>query len=234
MGISILDLVVRRLREAHFTADAAYPGQKFPPLTGTVAAVHISRVDRAELTVTLEVNILCPAAMGGAQCELEALRATEVLRWLGAQCVQNGCRYDGVAQVYAVQVLATFTAVTGAEDYRIGPGFYVYVSDLRLPFVTGFSAEETLMAENQYAMGEEKPVGICRGHKGWKLELEELIPPGSEEAPEPAPDFELKVITDVKTEIYAHCDWTSVHRKFTREGLRRIRRGFAPDRRVLP
>lgn len=233
MGISILDLVVSSLREAKFTADVAYPGQKFPPLTGTVAAVHISRVDRAGLTVTLEVNILCPAATGGAQCELEALRATEVLRWLGANCIQNGCKYDGVAQVYAVAVMATFTAVTGAEEYQIGPGFYIYVDDRRQPFATGFSSEETLMAEIQYAMGEEKPVGIRRGKKGWTLELEEMIPTGSEEAPEPEPDFELKVITDVKTEIFSHCDWVSVSRKFTKEGLRRVRKGFATDRRVL-
>lgn len=233
MGISILELVVRRLREENFTADAAYPGQKFPPLTGPVAAVHIDRVDRAALTVTVEVNILCPAAMGGAACELEALRATEVLRWLGAVCVQNGCRYDGVAQVYAVPVLATFTAVTGAEEYRIGPGFYVYVNELRLPFVTGFSAEEERIAEPQYAMGEQSPVGIRREKGKWLLELEELIPSGDTEAAEPEPNFEVKVITDVKTEIYSGCDWTSVSRRFTREGLRRIRKGFALDRRVL-
>lgn len=233
MGISILELVINRLREEQFTADVAYPGQKFPPLTGPVAAVHIDKVDRASLTVTLEVNILCPASMGGTQCELEALRATEILRWLGAVCVQNGCIYDGVAQVYAVAVTATFTAVTEAESYRIGPGFYVYINDFRHPFVTGFSAREDLVAEQHFAMGEKAPVGILREQGQWQLELEELIPAGSEEAAEPTPDFELKVITDVKTEIYSHCDWTSVSRTFTRDGLRRIRKGFALHRRVL-
>ncbi|MDO5399415.1 MAG: hypothetical protein Q4F17_00350 [Eubacteriales bacterium] len=233
MGISILELVISRLRQENFQAAAAYPGQKFPPLTGPVAAVHIDRVDRSSLTVTVEVSVLCPAAMGGAECELEALRATEVLRWLGAECVQNGCIYDGVAQVYAVSVMATFTAVTGADSYQIGPGFYIYINDYRHTFVTGFSARQELVAEPQLAMGERAPVGIRREPGQWLLELEELIPAGSQEAAEPEADFEIKVITDVKTEIYSHCDWTSVSRTFTRDGLRRVRKGFALDRRVL-
>ena len=40
MGISILELVLRRLREAKFTADVAFPGQKFPQITKPVAAVQ--------------------------------------------------------------------------------------------------------------------------------------------------------------------------------------------------
>ena len=99
MGISILELVLRRLREENFQADVAYPGQKYPLITQPVAAVHIEKVDRANLTVTVEVNIICPAALGGTTCETEALRATEVLRWAGAVCVQNGCVFDGVSRV---------------------------------------------------------------------------------------------------------------------------------------
>ena len=56
MGISILELVLRRLREAKFTADVAFPGQKFPQITKPVAAVHIEKVDRANMTVTVEGN----------------------------------------------------------------------------------------------------------------------------------------------------------------------------------
>ena len=99
MGISILELVLRKLRQARFTADVAYPGQKFPEIKSTVAAVHIEKVDRANMTVTVEVNIISPADLGGTACEVEALRATDALRWAGAVCVQNGCTYDGVSQV---------------------------------------------------------------------------------------------------------------------------------------
>ena len=130
MGYSILELVLRRLREANFTADVAFPGQKYPRIDKTVATVHIEKVDRANLTVTVEVNIICPASMGGTACEVEALRATEILRWTGAVCVQNGCSYDGVAQVYVVPVLATFTGVTEADSCAIGPGFKVYINEI--------------------------------------------------------------------------------------------------------
>ena len=41
MGISILEQVLYRLRNEEFLADVAYPGQKFPQITKTVAAVHI-------------------------------------------------------------------------------------------------------------------------------------------------------------------------------------------------
>ena len=81
MGYSILELVLRRLRQANFNANVAFPGQMFPQITNTVAAVHIEKVDRANLTVTIEINIICPASMGGTACEVEALRATETLRW---------------------------------------------------------------------------------------------------------------------------------------------------------
>lgn len=233
MGISILELVIRRLREEEFTADAAYPGQTFPPITAPVAAVHIEKVDRAGLTVTVEVNILCPASLGGTACELEALRATEVLRQLGAVCIQNGCRYDGTAQVYAVPVLASFTAVTGAEECTIGPGFYVYINELRHPHVTGFSMEEAPLIREEFSMGQTAPEAVIREGSRWTIRMEELIPAGSTEDPEPEDGFQVKVITDAKVEFYDQCSWTSVKREYTREGLRRIRSGTARGRREV-
>ena len=227
MGYSILELVLRRLREESFVADIAYPGQKFPMITEPVAAVHIEKVDRANLTVTVEVNIICPAAMGGTVCEMEALRATEILRWAGAVCVQNGCSYDGVSQVYVVPVLATFTGITEAEDCSIGPGFKVYVNESRQPYAISFSEEEVPGFQAEYVMGESAPAGISPGSQLWHMVLEELIPVGSPETVEPKGAFQLKLVTDVKTEIYYHCRWTSVKREFTKEGLRRTRKGIA-------
>lgn len=227
MGISILELVLEKLREANFAADVAFPGQKFPRIEAPVAAVHIEKVDRASLTVTVEVNIICPAAMGGTACEVEALRATEILRWAGAVCVQNGCTYDGVSQVYVVAILATFTGFTEAEDCRLGPGFQAYINEVYQYFAVAFSEEEVSGCQAEYSMGESAPSGVSQGSILWNIELEELIPPGSPETAEPAGSFELKIVTDVKTEIYYHCRWTSVRREFTREGLRRIRKGIS-------
>lgn len=227
MGISILEQVLRILRQANFKADVAYPGQKFPQITGPVAAVHIEKVDRSSLTVTLEVSIICPAVMGGTACELEALRATEVLRWDGAVCIQNGCSYDGVSQVYAVSILATYTCITEEDSCTMGPGFSVYINSVRQYFAVGFAEEEQRGFEAEYAMGQTEPVGISQGSCLWHIRLEELIPAGSPETDEPEAAFQLKVVTKMKTEVYYHCRWTSVRREFTRDGLRRIRTGIA-------
>lgn len=227
MGISILELVLRRLRQENFTADVAYPGQKFPQITEPVAAVHIEKVDRSSLTVTVEVNIICPASMGGTACEVEALRATEVLRWAGAVCVQNGCTYDGVSQVYVVSILATFTCITEEDDCVLGPGFTVHINEVRQYYAVSFSEEERSGVQAEYVMGQSAPAGISQGSVLWYIQLEELIPAGSPETVEPEGTFQLKIETDVKTEVYYHCRWTSIKREFTREGLRRTRNGVS-------
>ena len=227
MGISILELVLRRLREEKFTADVAYPGQKYPQLSKTVASVHIEEVDRAKMTVTVEVNIICPASMGGTACELEALRATEVLRWARAVCVQKGCTYDGVAQVYVVTILATFTGVTDADNCTIWPGFYIYINDIRQNQAIRFEEEEVPDTKVEYVTGETVPAGFSRTGCIWHIQLEELIPSGTPEPVEPEGAFELRIETDRKTETYYHCMWTSIKREFTKDGLKRIRSGIS-------
>lgn len=232
MGISILEQVLRRLRNAEFQAEAAYPGQKFPQITETVAAVHIEKVDRANMTVTLEVNIISPASLGGTACELEALRATEVLQWDGAVCVQNGCTYDGSAQVYVVAVLATYTCVTEADSCTLGPGFQVYINDSFHPFAVAFSEEAEFSHTAEYEMGECDPMGISEGSCLWNITLEERILPGSPEAAEPAGAFELKVVREAGTETYYSCRWLSRRREMTSAGLKRVRRGIAMAKEV--
>lgn len=230
LGISILELVLRQLRQANFTADVAFPGQKFPRVTEPMAAVHIEKVDRAGMTVTVEVNIICPAALGGTACELEALRATEALQWAGAICVQNGCSYDGIAQVYVVQVLATFTGVAEADTFHRGPGFQVYINNIIQADAVQISAEETPGQQPEYVMGETLPADYYPGDSVWNLQMEELLLSGTPEPAEPEGDFTLKIVSMLKTEVYSGCRWNSVYREYTRDGLRRIRKGIARKR----
>lgn len=232
MGYSILELVLRRLREEGFTANVAYPGQMFPQITGTVAAVHIEKVDRANLSVTIEITMVCPASLGGTQCEMDALRATEVLRWSGAVCVQNGCTYDGVAQVYMVSILATYTGTTEKDDCVIWHGFYCYVNDRYHRYAVDFQTERTADTQVICGMGQGNVVGLHCGKELWQIRLEELIPTGSEEILEPEGEFQVEIISDQLTEIFQGCRWTSVHRQRTPLGLRRICKGYALSREV--
>ena len=233
MGISILELVLRELRAGGFTADVAYPGQKYPPITDTVAAVHIAEVDRANMTVTVEVTVICPAVLGGTVCETQALRATEVLRWAGAYCVQKGCDYDGMAQVYCVNILATFTCVTEADDCAMGPGFSVYVNDVPLEFVTAFSNEERRDVEGCYEIGEDFPVGLSTGRGRWEITIEEVIPAGSEEVTYASFANGVRVVkSNGETETFRDCMFTSIQREHTNRGLKRTWKGIAMARVV--
>lgn len=227
MAMSILDTVLMRLRQAKFKIGIAYPGQKYPTVTEPLATVHIQKVDQRELTVTVEVNIICPAAMGGTACELEALRATEILRLSQAVCVQNGCTYDGISQVYVVSVLATFVGTTEVRECMIWPGFGCLINGVDHIHVVRFHTEEDTGLEPVYAVGEKHPVAFSGKEGQYRFEIEELIPVGSTELPGSDEAFTVDVWTELKIEHWEQCRWLSVSREYTRQGLRRIRKGVA-------
>ena len=233
MGISILEMVLQQLRKANIKADLAFPGQQFPDITQTVAAVHLEKMDRPNLTVTVGVTLVGPASAGGTACELEALRAAEVLRQTGAKCVQNGCRFDGMAQVYLVELFAAFVGVTEADSYQIGPGFQVRIGQAKLSYVQSFEALLQQDYQAEYAMGEELPVGFSRKQDLWKITLRELVPAGTQEQQETASPFSLTVFRNGITEVYQNCRWTSVRREQSREGLLKIRTGIATQRKEV-
>jgi hypothetical protein len=81
-------------------------------------------------------------------------------------------------------------------------------------------------------MGVSGAVGIQPGKQLWQIRQEELIPAGSEELADPEGEFDVKVISDKLTETFRGCRWTSVQRQRNRQGLRRIRRGYALSREV--
>lgn len=232
MGISILELVVSRLKAAGFPAEIAYPGQKFPVITDTVATVHIENVDRPKLQVTVEVDVISPASMGGAACELQALRAVETLRGIRASCVQEGCVYNGISQVYMVPVLATFTGYAEEERYVEGPGFWCSIGLTDYPHAIRFAAKEGEICQAEGTAGEKTPAVFSEGKQLWELEMEELIPAWAKPPHDQTEEFTLQFQTDFKREIFKRCRWTSISREYTREGLRRIRKGIALEREV--
>lgn len=224
MGIAILELVLQKLREGGFRADLAYPGQRFSAITAPVAAVHIKKVERASQKVTVAVDVLVPAAMGGSGCEKEALGALEILHEAGADCVQDGCSYDPNAQVYRVTVQAVFIA--GGESAGEA-GARVYINGVEQIFTESVTAEKTAEHQPQYKFGSSAPVGIREGAWLWEISLEERIPVGAEETAEQPEPFALQIVMDGKTETYSGCRWSTVRREFSQTGLRRVRKGIA-------
>ncbi|EJX03418.1 hypothetical protein EVA_08475, partial [gut metagenome] len=120
--------------------------------------------------------------------------------------------------------------VTEETGCQIWPGLYVYVNETMQKFAVAFTEEVMTGAEAAYAMGEAAPVGIRQGQTVRKLYLEELIPAGSPEEPEPEGEFQLRLVSTLKTQRYLGCRWIRTRREFTQKGLRRIREGIALGR----
>lgn len=229
MGNVILQQVLTALKNGGFSVELAYPGRKMPQITGPVAAVHMARVDSAALTSTVSVTILSPGELGGAACEAEAMEAMELLLGCGAVCVQEGCVYDRVSQLYAVEIRAAFAGISQTEGIA-GTGFSVSINGVSHDRAVAFQSEETRDYTVEYVTTEPLPMANGTGMVQWSLRLEEQIPVGTEEPAEPSPGFSLVVTTDEKTEIYTGCQWTSVSREYSSQGLRRLRKGFALKR----
>lgn len=228
MGSMIPETVLGKLREAGFQADMAFPGGKGPVITDTVAAVHLKKVDRADMTATVEVCILVPAALGGAHCESEALRAMEVLHRAGGACVQNGCAYNGMTQTYSVSIQAEFSCVGGAEDTE--QDFRVFLGETEQVYALAFRSEQIADTETVPQMGEDAPAGIRQGSSRWEFTLEEMIPAGDPEPTGTSGAFQLRLERGTLKETYRNCLWTNIRREFTGRGLRRIRSGISLER----
>lgn len=228
MGNMILELVLSTLRSGGFRADLAYPGRKYPDISEPVAAVHILRTDGANRTVTAEVFIVCRSSLGGTRCETEAVRAAQLLGEKDADCILEGCKYDGITQTYSVRILAVFREeiVTPELDFQVFSG------EIQRIHATRFCAVMQHEAQPRYAMGESAPAGISPGSRIWKLTLEERIPPGEVDTGSGELPERLTIVSETGTEVYSGCCWTSIRREFTRDGLHIVHEGLATGMEV--
>lgn len=230
--MGILERVLRKLRQAGFSAEYAYSGKKHTAVTEPVAAVHMGELDRGACQISVAVSILCPAGMGGTACEEAGLRAVEALHEDGAVCTMQGCKYDGLTRSFSVAIVAVYSmAVSGAEQGELG--FSVSIDGKTLPYAMEFTAEEQHKHELRFCMGEREPKAVSLGHGGWNICLVELIPAGGEEAAEQTGSFSIQIDGQHGKELYRECVWTSVKREFTRQGLKCTRKGIAVGREVI-
>lgn len=225
MDNPILTQVLQLLRDAGFSAQHAFPGQKFSGLENCVAAAHILHAEPGKQTVTVEVLVVCPAAMGGTACETEALKATRALCAAGGECVQSGCSYDSLARVYTVPVKAVFPWALAVGEPA--PEFTVWISGRQIPNAIRIAVEETAESKAHYTMGSGAPAGIGTGPVAWKLTLEERIDgETAQRQPDPA-EFSLKISRNGYWELYGTCRWISRQREWTRDGFRQISKAIA-------
>jgi len=213
---TIVSQVIDALRSAEIRSDEAYPGGRIPALTGPVAAVQLGKVDRSVRTTQVIVTVMSPAAAGGSACEDTALGVMDALQGIGGSCVKNVCKFDEVANVFYIEILADFFGSAGKDSWSAGPGYAVTIGKQPMDHVVSFAAEKSTDAEVT-AIANAK----------WSFTLEELLPPGTSEPPDPSEPFTLKVSRPGGDETFEGCRWTSVKREETIRGISQIRKGTA-------
>ena len=213
---TIISTVIETLRGTGIRSDEAYPGGRIPALTGAVAAVQLGKVDRSVRTTQVIVTVMSPAASGGSTCEGTALRAMDALQSIGGTCVKNVCKFDEVASVFYIEILTDFFGSAGESSWSAGPGYAVTIGRQPLDHVVSFAAERAT---------DEAVTSITNAK--WHFTLEELLPPGTSEPPDPTEPFTLKVTRPGGDETFEGCRWTSVKREETIRGIVQIRKGTA-------
>ena len=217
MGRSVVTAVIEALNNAGIRASAAYPGQISPELTHTAAAVSLFQVNQQQRVTEVLVTIMCPVSMGGATCEAEALRVTEVLTNTGASCVQEICEFDSRRQLLTVPVYAAFRGGIWEAAWIPGGDLTVKLGANELFSATNFTSEQAT----------EDPTAAALSACPWKFSIEEFFYPGYSEENPPQEPFDLTVTRTTRTETYKNCRFTAIKREAGPTGLRQIREGTA-------
>ena len=219
---TIVSQVIDGLKNAGIRADEAYPGRRIPALTGPVAAVRLGKVDRSQRITAVQVTVMSPSSGGGSRCEQVALEAVDMLENMGGSCVKDVCKFDEMADVFYIDIVAEFFGTALAGDWSPGPGYAVVIGEQPLPYVTSFSADRKTGGDVT-AIGEAK----------WQFTVEELLPPGYSEPSDPQEPFALTVSRSNIDEMFRGCTLTAVKRENTIRGVSQVRTGIADSRSVM-
>lgn len=219
---TIVSQIIEELRAADIRADEAYPGGRIPALTGAVAAVRLGKVDRSVRTTVVQVVIMSPAKSGGSLCESTALQAVEVLQGMSGTCIKDVCKFDEMADVFYIEIEAEFFGTAMAAKWSAGPGFSVTIGAQAMDYVVSFGLQRQT---------DDEVTAIANAK--WQFTLEELLPPGTSEPPDPTEPFTLMVTRSNGDELLTECSWISVKREDTLRGISQIRVGRAKSRSVM-
>lgn len=219
---TIVNQVIRQLRDADIRADEAYPGGRIPALTGAVAAVRLGKIDRSVRATAVQVVIMSPASGGGSQCESTALQVIDVLQEMGGTCTKDVCKFDEMADVFYIEIEAAFFGTELADGWSAGPGFSVIIGMQDMPHAVSFGMQRAID-------GEVTAISNAK----WQFTLEELLPPGSSEPSEPQEPFTLTVVREMYDEVLSGCHWISAKREDTLRGVSQVRVGIANSRSVM-
>lgn len=219
---TIVTEVIDHLQTKNIRTDEAYPGGRIPALNWAVAAVRMGQIDSSVQITTVYVTIMSPARSGGGLCEQTALQALEALQEIGGTCRKDICKFDEMADVFYIEIASEFFGTALPNNWSAGPGFSVSIGEQALPHVINFGLQRKT---------DEEVTAIANAK--WLFTLEELLPPGSSEPPDPSEPFTLTVTRAYLDEILTECSLISVKREDTLRGISQVRVGLAKTRKVM-
>ena len=184
--------------------------------------MRLGKVDRSVRTTAVQVIIMSPASSGGSLCESTALRAVEALQAMDGTCVKDVCKFDEMANVFYIEIGAEFFGTALEDGWSAGPGYSVTIGTQPMAYVMRFRSERKT---------DDEIAAIADAH--WQFAMEELLPPGTSESPDPREPFDLTVSRSNSEEIFTGCTWVSVQREDTIKGISQIRTARAEGRTFI-
>lgn len=218
MGKSILRTVVDLLNEGGVPAAPAQPEKNMLNIQTAVAAVSIEKVDTAEGSVRVLVEVVGPMHGGAESCQKRALTVCNILSASNAQCMQGKCSFEGRSALFCVPVTALFYGTATADDWTPRPSCTATLAGVPLAYMTAFSAEQVKGEEN--ASLSAAP---------WTFTLEEFFPIGTQELP----DVQEPFVLEIGQQVFSGCTWTARERVYTPSGIRQVRKGIAAERTAV-
>ncbi len=214
MSTALTERVLQILQEEGIDAVAAYPGRKMPVLTAPCAAVQLQHAELARHEAQVQITVVSPAKLGGSICESTAAAAAAALQNAGADCVVNGCSFEGNTGCFCANVSAGFHGYHPGETW-----------DEPMTVTIGGVRRKSAVSVVFWRATDED-ITVLRNAQ-WHFRLEELFIPGAVEEAEPAGSFSLAVQQGSRREELVDCSYTSQRRENGPGGTRQIREGVA-------
>ena len=213
MGNPVVETLISALQAGGIRAASAWPGQKMPHLTAPAAAVCLEKADSGGGETTVLVTVYSPGDDGGSACESAAMEAMEVLLESGADCLLEGCRYDGQLHLFYMELHASFAAEAEPEEMP----FTVKLGVAPLECVTAFKSWHLT----------ENPTATPLSSSPFYFRIEEQIVPGCPEQNTPVEPFTITVARKGTVETFTGCYLTTDVREDGVNGVNRVRSGIA-------
>lgn len=116
--MTIVETVVKTLREVGIHASRAYPAGPMPERNDVLAAVQYYSLDQGKIQAQLLISVFAPPKIGARTCEDVALKVCQQLYADGGVCQLKKTEYIENAGVFCTPVYATFLGQETSEGWK--------------------------------------------------------------------------------------------------------------------